>query len=93
MKWPWTPQPVPDNPEPPEGVVLHYRGRAVTCSVLREPGADEHGCAAWLAVPDEPLTLRYGEDFRLTATLLPAHTLLLADLGLEHDEEPWPGPR
>ena len=65
---PWSRQPAPENPDPPLGVVLHYRGRAIPCTVLRDPDLDEHGCAAWIAVPDESLViLPVGEDFRLTA--------------------------
>jgi hypothetical protein len=70
---------VPEDPEPPQGVILHWRGRAIGCSVLRDPDADEHGCAAWIAVPGEPVRIAYGEDFRLTATVLPGKCILIAD--------------
>ena len=92
MRWLWSPRPVPENPEPPEGVVLHYRGRAIPCTALRDEDLDERGCAAWIAVPDEPVTIGPDEYFQLTAVVLPGQTLLLADLGLEADEA-WPGSR
>jgi len=93
MRWLWSRQPAPENPDPPLGVVLHYSGRAIPCSVLRDPDQDEHGCAAWVAVPGEAVNIRPGESVRLTAAVLPGRTLLLADLGLGADEEAWPGSR
>lgn len=86
---------MPSEPEPPSGIVLHYRGRAVPCSPLRDEELDEHGCAAWIAVPDEPVDLRYGEDFRLTAPPggLPENTVLYPGFPVPGEEEAWPGSR
>lgn len=77
MRWPFKPVPVPEHPEPPQGVILHWRGRAIGCLMLREPGADEHGCMAWLAVPAEDVHIAPGENFRLTATVLPDGCIVL----------------
>jgi hypothetical protein len=88
---------VPENPEPPQGVILRYRGRAVPCTPLRDEDLDEHGCAAWIAVPDEPVALREGEFFELTATVpLPDDSVLFPGFavpGLGAGEETWPGSR
>jgi len=58
-------RPVPRDPEQPRGIILRARGRDIPCTALRDPDQDEGGCAAWLAVPDEDITLRRGEAFDL----------------------------
>ena len=68
MRWPWQPAPVPENPEVPRGVVLHWNGRVIPCSMLRDPDQDEPGCAAWLAVPGEAVRIGPGQFFSLKAT-------------------------
>jgi hypothetical protein len=73
--------------------MLHYRGRVISCSVLREPDADESGCAAWIAVPDEPVDVQLGMPLSLTATVLPGRTLLMLGCAVPGDEETWPGSR
>jgi len=67
------------DPGPPAGVILHYRGRAIGCSVLRDPGQDRRGRTAWVAVPAEPVTIAPGEEYEVTATVLPDGAELLAD--------------
>jgi hypothetical protein len=47
--------------------------------VLRDESLDEHGCAAWVAVPDEPVTIPDGEKYRVTADVLPDGCELIAD--------------
>jgi hypothetical protein len=81
-------RPVPADPGPPAGVILHYRGRAVGCEVRRATELDRRGCAAWLAVPAEPVAVLPGEKIRLTAAVLPAGTVLIADLA---SPPPLPG--
>ena len=78
MRWPFRRTPVPENPEQPRGVILHWRGRVIPCSMLRDPDQDEPGCAAWLAVPMEDVRIAPGEKFMLTATVrLPDGCLVL----------------
>src|ERR1700749_630321 len=43
MRWPWSARPVPDNPEPPKGIIVCSRGRAIPCTPLRDPDLDERG--------------------------------------------------
>jgi hypothetical protein len=61
---------------PPLGVILHYRGLAIGCDVLREPDLDRRGQTAWSAWPAEPATLMPGEEPDLRATVLPDGCLL-----------------
>lgn len=68
---------VPEHPAPPQGVILHWRGRAIGCFMLRDPDADERGSVAWMAVPAEDVHIAPGEDFRLTATVLPDGCIVL----------------
>ena len=64
----------------PLGVVLHVRGLAIGCHVLRDEDQDRRGETAWVAVPDEPVTIRTGEEFTVTATFLPDGCALIADI-------------
>jgi hypothetical protein len=66
--------------EAPENVRLVTGGREYPCDVLRDPGQDSDGCAAWVAVPREALP-PLGEGAYLRAAVLPAKTLLIVDLG------------
>jgi hypothetical protein len=68
---------------PPQGVVLTVDGRQFPCDVLREPGQDRGGCAAWLAVPREPLPVVTDKDMVLNATLIPAMSILIIAVPLE----------
>jgi hypothetical protein len=70
---------MPENPVPPEDVVLIYRGRAIRCSVLREESQDRRGTVAWIAVPDERVTIPDGEDYLVMADVLPDGCELIAD--------------
>jgi hypothetical protein len=94
MSW-WRHRPAPENPEPPSGIVLHYRGRAIPCTPLRDPDMDEPGCAAWLAVPAEQVRLRYGEEFSLTVPpdCLPDNCVVLPGFTVPDEEGSWPGSR
>jgi hypothetical protein len=66
--------------EAPENVRLVIDGREYPCDVLRDPGQDRDGCAAWVAVPREPLPpCEEGIFARIEA--LPAKSLLVFDLG------------
>ena len=62
---------------PPAGVVLHLRGRAIPCAVLRDEDLDRRGETAWLAVPDDPVTVYPGDDVTVTATVLPDGAVLI----------------
>ena len=62
----WRRWQVPENPEPPSGIILEYRGLAISCTPLRDPDMDRRGEVAWIAVPDQQIDLRPGEEFRLT---------------------------
>jgi hypothetical protein len=65
--------------EAPEGVVLIVGRREIPCTVRREPARDRDGNAYWVAVPDEPVTLRPGQDPELRIAVMPART----ELGLD----------
>jgi hypothetical protein len=94
MRMPWSRQPAPENPDPPCGVVLTVNGRAYGCDVLRDPDLDEHGCAAWVAVPAEQVIIREGDSIELTATELPDDTVLYPGITIPGlDEDAWPGSR
>jgi hypothetical protein len=97
MRWPWSACPVPDNPEPPKGIIVCYRGRVIPCTPLRDPDLDERGCAAWVAVPDEPVHLRPGEEFVLTVRengILPDDTVVFPGFTVPGvNEDAWPGSR
>jgi hypothetical protein len=84
----WQPE---ADPVPPGGVVLHYNGREIGCDVLREPDQDTRGVTAWLAVPAETVTIRPGDEVRVTAALLPAGSQLLVDFECERFQGPDPG--
>jgi hypothetical protein len=71
--------------DPPEGVRLVRPGLGtVDCDVLRDPGMDENGCAAWIAVPQsgERLAYRPGVDY-LTVAVLPGKTVIHLDLDVD----------
>jgi hypothetical protein len=95
MRWPWSSRPAPENPAPPKGIILCYRGRVIPCTPLRDEDADEPGCAAWLAVPDEPVALQPGEEFVLTLrenAALPDDCVVLPGFAIPGlDEEARPG--
>lgn len=57
--------------------MLHWRGQAIPCLMLRDPDSDERGCAAWLAVPAEHAEIAAGEEFTLTAGRLPDGCVVL----------------
>lgn len=77
------------DPEPPLGVILHYRGRAIPCDVLRDPDLDRRGETVWVAVPSEPVTFQPGETPELTATVLPDGCLLHGPRDREPDDAEW----
>jgi hypothetical protein len=98
MRWPRLRlrRQAPENPEPPLGVVLHWRGRAIPCGVVRDESQDEHGYAAWMAVPLEQAIIEPGDQIRISAAVLPDRTVLIAGLTLATDDEEagsWPGSR
>jgi hypothetical protein len=68
--------------EAPENVRLVIDGKEYPCDVLRDPDQDRDGCAAWVAVPREPLPPA-GEDVCLRAGMLPAKSLLVINTDLE----------
>lgn len=66
--------------EAPEGVLIG--GREYPCDVLRDPGRDADGCAAWLVVPRDPLPPVGEGGASVRVALLPAKSLLLLTLDL-----------
>lgn len=60
----------------PQDVVLHIGGREYPCDVLRDPGQDGNGIAAWLVVPREPLPPDT-EGMTATAGTMPAGITLI----------------
>ncbi len=66
--------------EAPENVRLVIDGREYPCDVLRDPGQDKDGCAAWVAVPREALP-PYIEVAYMRVAVLPAKSLLVFSLG------------
>jgi len=77
MRWLRKRRPAPQDPEPPEGIILRARGRDIRCIPLRDPDQDEPGCAA--DPPDG-----YLPD---NCVILPGFTIPGAGV------EAWPGPR
>jgi len=75
----------PVNPEPPRGVILLYRGRAITCSVFRDESLDRWGTTAWVAMPDEPVVIPEGEEYRVRADDLPVGCELITDFTAPRD--------
>jgi hypothetical protein len=73
---------------PPENVRLLIGGAEYPCGVIRDPDLDEDGCAAWVAVPREPLppaaasSILAGVPVGIRAGMLPAKSVLLMDLDL-----------
>jgi len=65
------------DPEAPEDVRLVIGGREYPCDVLRDPGQDHDGCAAWLVVPRQPLPPIGEGQLSIKAALLPAKSLLM----------------
>jgi hypothetical protein len=57
-------------------------GRDIPCGVLRDPDGDENGCAMWVAVPLEPLTLTEIPGWAILADALPGKTILGLQLPL-----------
>lgn len=76
-----TPQAHP-QPEAPEGVRLVRPGLdTIDCDMLRDPGQDANGCAAWIAVPKSGERLAYRLDVdRLEVSVLPGKTFIFLDL-------------
>jgi hypothetical protein len=67
--------------EVPSGVrIQRPDGRQIPCGVLRDPDGDEDGCAMWLAVPLEPLTVTPGPGWLILADELPGKTILGLEL-------------
>jgi hypothetical protein len=64
------------DPVAPEDVRLVIDGREYPCDVLRDPGQDKDGCAAWVAVPRDALPRRW-ESASVRAAVLPARSLLV----------------
>jgi hypothetical protein len=99
MRWLRKRRPAPQDPEPPEGIILRARGRDIRCIPLRDPDQDEPGCAAWLAVPAEDFLLRRGEEFDLFVAdppdgYLPDNCVILPGFTIPGaGVEAWPGPR
>lgn len=71
-----------DRQQAPENVRLVIDGREYPCDVLRDPDQDRDGCAAWVAVPREPLPPS-GESMSVRAGMLPARSLLVFEPDLE----------
>jgi hypothetical protein len=71
---------VTDQGEAPENVRLVIGGREYPCDVLRDPGQDSDGCAAWVVVPRDTLP-PYEAGMSVCASVLPAKTLLVFNLG------------
>ena len=100
MRWRLFRRPqVPENPEPPSGIVLRTGGRDIRCIALRDEDQDEPGCVAWLAVPAEDFLLRRGEEFDLFVAdppdgYLPDNCVILPGFTIPGaGVEAWPGPR
>jgi hypothetical protein len=76
---------------PPLGVILHYRGLAIPCEVLRDEDLDRRGRTAWIAWPVEPAPLAPEEEPDLRATVLPDGCLLFYGplLQREASREEW----
>jgi hypothetical protein len=67
---------------PPENVRVVIGGREYPCDVLRDPDQDADGCAAWVAVPRQPLPpLPPGQSMSVRASVLPARTALEVRVG------------
>lgn len=65
--------------EAPENVRLVIDGTEYPCDVLRDPGQDRDGCAAWVAVPRERPVILPDSAASVRAGMLPARTLLIVD--------------
>jgi hypothetical protein len=77
MKLPWKRR--ADPPQfgaAPEGVRIVWEdGTVIACDVLRDPDQDESGCAAWIAVPRDPMPVATG-GFVVRADVLHPKTVL-----------------
>jgi hypothetical protein len=68
--------------EAPENVRLVIAGVEYPCDVLRDPDEDTDGCAAWVAVPRDPIPPGAVPE-ALRAAVLPAKTALIVRLDPE----------